>query len=299
MIDSATGSFRKKNVKVCFSNLLITLSLILFVGGQSASAQGELAKISAIGSSISGVHAQTAKANQSQVVWYGGNWWGVFRKTSDGRWWVYKYNGSNWSDNVDTGISGGGEADMHVDETNGKLYVLVSTSARKVSRLSYGSGAWSRDNGFPVDVSISINADDPACITRASDGDLFICLEQGGNLNVLHSTNQGVTWTSPTTITTVSGSSLTDAIAFRYNSVNYIGLFVGDGEDDKNFYFYRLADGDDPTNISNWIQETLPSGPMGDADDQAVIAFISSNVPTASSGVILPSNRITEPVPRC
>ena len=236
-------------------------------------------KIAAAGSPISGVQDVTAKANQSQVIWYQNSWWGVFKTTLSGSpWWIYKFNGSSWSANTYTGISvsGSSGADIHIDETNGKLYVLVSTSQR-ISRLTYNAGAWTVDSGFPKTLSINTSSGDPACLTRAIDGDLFVFYEDGGDLKGVHSTDQGVNWTSAFTIASISGSSLTDAIAFRYNSVNYIGLFVGDGESPHEFSFRRLADNANPTVSSNWTKETLPSGPISNSDDHVSITRDADN----------------------
>lgn len=230
-----------------------------------------------VGSQIPGVGDPTYKCNQSQVVWYQNAWWGVF---NNGNWYVYKYSGGSWSSNVSTGITTGGAVDVHVDESNGKLYVLASSSDR-LSRLSYSGGNFTLDAGFPKTVSITPNPwdsqDDPACITQARNGDLFIFWVGVGvstsDLMALLSTDQGVSWSGPITITpTVEPSALTDAISFQYNGDDYVGVCIGEGKGE--FSFLRLIDDGDPT--SDWVEETLPNI-SGSADDHINIVKDASN----------------------
>ncbi len=241
--------------------------LLAFFMVQAAGAQELLPKINVAGQVIPGVEKETKKSNQSQVVWYQGYWWGIFSESNSGHWFIYRYENNTWSANATTGITNGSEADAHVDEASGKMYVLVSTNAKRVSRLSYSGGNWVLDSGFPKVVDIDASSNDPACITRAMDGDLFVFWVRSGNLKGLHSTDQGVTWTIPFTITSSVGSAITDAIAFRYVGNDYIGLMVGEGDGPKRFFFRRLSDSADPTISSNWVAETLPLIPSLDGDD--------------------------------
>lgn len=262
---AVTGEKARQNINTKWMNALsqkLTITHVIVILAllttliQVATAQDGFAKIAATGAPISGVQRETAKANQSQVVWYQGNWWGIFKDSGDSFWYVYKYNNNSWTRGASTGISGSAEADAFVDEVEGKLYVLIS-SAGRVSRLSYTSGAWVRDSGFPVSVGSLSASGDPACITQAFDGDLFIFYVSSSTLRGLHSTNYGVSWTDPFDIASAS-SALADAIAFRYEGEDYIGLFVGEGSGGHQFTFRLLYDRDDPTNSSNWVQETLP-----------------------------------------
>jgi hypothetical protein len=253
--------------------LAIVIFLMIVLLGQIASAQEGFGKISAAGQTIPGVRRETAKSNQSQVVWHQGHWWGVFKKDiSGGPWWVYKFNGTNWVEIVFIGISGGSEADAYVDGDNQKLYVLVSTSVKAVSRLSFDGGIWTLDVGFPVSVGVNAAGGDPACISGAADGDLFIFFVDGGNIQGLYSTDQGVSWTSAFSIAATNASSaLTDAIPFSFGGQNYVGLFVAEGDGDTESSFHRLNDLADPTISINWVKETLPAEPQFDSDDHVNI----------------------------
>jgi hypothetical protein len=223
-----------------------------------------------------GVKDPTYKSNQSQVVWYDGFWWGVFKKSGGGTY-VYKYNGSSWLEDVYTGISSGDAVDIYMDEDNNKLYVLVSTTAA-LSRLSYSGGNFTLDTPtFPVSVNINPppgnSKDDPACITQSQNGHIFIFWANSTNLMGLRSTTEGVTWSSPFSImATTDASALTDAISFQYGGNNYVGVCIGEGG--GAFHFWRLIDGGDLT--SNWYEESLPSI-SGSADDHVNIVKDASN----------------------
>jgi hypothetical protein len=277
------GLFKKRIVSSIKSGIIpaypgVALVLIFWAAiilGQIASAQEGFNKISAAGSPIPNLKKETQAGNQSQVFWHQGYWWGVFKDSTNSRWYVYKYNNNSWTRGAYLNISGGTEADAHVDEQNGVLYVLVSTAADRVSRLSFNAGTWHLDDGFPKILELNTTSDDPACITRAADGDLFIFFVAANNLQGLYSDDQGITWTDPFIIAPGASSALTDAIPFRYNFRDYIGLFVGEGTGEKEFSFRRLDDSDDPTITNNWVKETLPLS--SNADDHVNIVRDASH----------------------
>lgn len=246
------------------------LSLLTFVSKQLNAQIGQIIE-------DPGVKAPTYKCNQSQAVWFDGYWWGVFKK-SGGSTYVYKYDGSIWSEHVDTGISSGDAVDIYIDQNSNELYVLVSTTAT-LSRLSYSDGNFTLDAPtFPLSVTINpppgTSKDDPACITGGQNGHIFIFWASDNNLMGLRSTTQGVSWSSPfTIIATTHASALTDAISFQYGGNNYVGVGVGEGGG-SNFHFWRLIDGGDPT--SDWTDEPLPSI-SGTADDHINIVKDASN----------------------
>lgn len=255
-------------------SVIIILLLVFFIV-RAGRAQEYFDNIATAGQVVPGVRKETKKSNQSQVIWYQGYWWGIFRAASPGtNWFVYKYNSGTWTPNADTGISNGSEADAHLDEANGKLYVLVATTAKKVCRFSYSGGNWVKDSGFPTGtlaITPAPDSDHPPSLTRAADGDLFIFWVGGNTISGfflwgLHSTNQGVSWTGPFSITNSASGSITDAMAFRYLGNNYMGLMVGEGSGTKRFFFRRLADSADPTVSSNWVAEDLPLIPSLDGD---------------------------------
>ncbi len=255
-----------KLIKWQFVALLCLVFFGRTVAGNSALNAGQV---------VSGVSDDIEKANQSQVVYYDGFWWGIF-KTTSGNWFVYKYDGGSWSANAFTGISGVSSADAFVNEQSGKLYIVVSRGDEKFSRMSYSSGSWTLDSGFPVMINLeNVIGDDPACLTQAFDGDLFVFYVSDNALKGLHSSNGGTTWSTFQIVSGIDNSTLTDAIAFKYSGTDQIGLFIGEGSGDKNFRFFRLADNLSPSTPSNWVAESLPIDP--DADDHANIVRDGNN----------------------
>ncbi len=216
------------------------------------------------GAPISGAVDDIEKANQSQVFWYDNTWWGVF-KDSNNKWAVWKFDNGNWSIDTETGIVGVSKADAHVNETTGKLYIMVSKGPEAFTRLTYNSGTWQEDSGFPIAINLdNILGDDPASLAQALDGDLFIFYETNDSLKALYSNDDGVNWDSYVIKTSMDVSTLTDGISFTYNGQGQMGLFVGQGSTNKKFYFFRLPDNADPSDSANWVNEALPYNPKSD-----------------------------------
>jgi len=245
--------------------LLALLLIVLFTQAQ-AQTYGDI---------IYGARDDIEKANQSQTFWYDGYWWGVF-KDADNKWAIWKFDSGTWSVETETAIYSQYKADVHINETTGKLYIMVSKGAEVFTRLTYSSGTWTEDSGFPIPIYMNaILGDDPASLAQAADGDLFIFYESNDSLKTLYSNDDGVTWTSYVIKTKMDVSTLTDGIGFSYNGQGQMGLFVGQGSTNKKFYFFRLPDTASPADSSNWISETLPYDPK--ADDHVNIVRDSDN----------------------
>ncbi len=260
-------------MKDSFFNKRITgLLLFVFLGVLSSHVQAQ-----SMGNIINGAKNDIEKANQSQTFWYDGYWWGVFKESSNNKWAVAKLDGGNWSLAVETGIYGQYKADVHVNETTGKLYIMVSKGTEAFTRLTYSSGSWSEDSGFPIALHMNdILGDDPASLAQAADGDLFVFYESNDSLKTLYSSDDGVTWTSYVIKTKMDVSTLTDGIGFSYGGLGQMALFVGQGSTNKKFYFFRLPDTASPSDSANWINETLPSVPTY-SDDHVNIVRDSDN----------------------
>ncbi len=234
--------------------LMVFLLIVLFIQAQ-AQTYGDI---------IYGAKDDIEKANQSQSFWYDGYWWGVF-KDSDNRWAVWKFDSGLWSIETKTGIYGQYKADVHINEITGKLYIMVSRGTEAFTRLTYSSGTWTEDSGFPIALDMDdILGDDPASLAQAADGDLFIFYETNDSLKDLYSSDDGATWASYTIKTKIDTSTLTDGIGFSYSGQGQMGLFVGQGGVNKKFYFFRLPDTASPADSANWINETLPYDPKSD-----------------------------------
>ncbi len=215
-----------------------------------------------VGTALPEIRTSFKKANQSQVVFHQGHWWGIFRPVSDSNWHLYKFADDAWQDQLSIPIAKDDQPDAFMDNNRNKMYVIFSTSS-KVVRINISENSSSLDSGFPVLLDMTTLSNDPASIARANDGDLFISYAQGDSLRILHSVDDGVTWTSNVPIKQAS-SALTDLVAFKSGGQDFMGVFVGQGGGEHVFHFYKLADNDDPTNGANWSEETLPTSLVSD-----------------------------------
>ena len=228
----------------------------IFIYSTIAIAQFGQAKI---GTPVPGVQPNIKRNNQSQVIWHNGYWWGAFRQISDSQWYLYRYENGVWSRGAFMGIVGADAPDLHVDYSNNRLYAIFPEKGR-FTRLTYSAGSWSLDNEFPAFVPFVVGDDDASCLTQAHNGDLFVFYAKSAAIRGIHSSDGGATWSaSDFVVENNVGNTLTDAIAFRYNFQDYTGVFAGEGSGAKRFMFFRLKDGDDPTNSANWVEENILS----------------------------------------
>ncbi len=241
-------------MKWIFAIFLITLCCV-----QTAFAQFNL---EIVGTALPEIRTSFKKANQSQVVFHQGHWWGIFRPVSDSNWHLYKFVDDAWQDQLSIPIAKDDQPDAFMDNTHNKMYVIFSTSS-KVVRISITESSSSLDSGFPVLLDMSTLSNDPAVIARANDGDMFISYAQGDSLRILHSVDDGLSWTPNIAIKQAS-SALTDLVAFKSGGQDFMGVFVGQGSGAHVYHFYKLADSDDPTNGANWNEETLPTSLTSD-----------------------------------
>ena len=234
--------------------------LLLWVMGTTALAQ--------LGQAVPNTRNATARNNQSQVFWFDGYWWGVFRH-SDGYWRLFRYFGS-WSPYYLFENSGSGLdfADVFIDEQNDKLFIfftkfLTNPDEGKFYRIGYSNGSWSNEHDEVL--SSAVNSDDlTGSITKANDGDLFIMYTNGSNQLAGHYSNDnGDTWAS-FVVASLNDDGLVDAISFRYNNENYLGVVVGENKNSPQFRFFTLKDEDDPSISANWTEENLNTSIVGD-----------------------------------
>ena len=213
-----------------------------------------------VGYPISGISNETMRANQSKVFWHDGYWWGLFHNSNEKRRAVYKFENGSWTEAYvfNTSLGTALYLDGFIDSQNDKLYV-VDTRRSKFWRLDYdgSNGTWSTgvDN---VTVTVNNSSDNVGCIVKANDGDIFIFTTDSG-LKGWHSSDDGSNWTAFTIDGSLPGG-LTDAVAFRYNNTDYVGILLAENSTPYDFRFYKLADSDSPTSSGNWNSETLNIG---------------------------------------
>ncbi len=205
-------------------------------------------------------HNEYVRSNESKMVWFQGDWYSIV-PLSGPAWTLMKYDGTQWSSIQVLENQGKRIPDMVVDALNRKLFILFPY-VKKLYRFSWQNNTWEMDSGFPVTISglQDVSKSEPPCLAQARDGDLFIAYMINYEVRVFHSSDMGVTWnSSPYVIATSSAVSdgLVDASSFYYNGTNYMGIFVAENSS-NDYRFFRIADSDDPSQNSNWTEETLP-----------------------------------------
>ena len=229
-----------------------------------------------IGIPLTDIRNNTAKANQSKVFWHQGSWWAVMRPTSGTTWYLYQFVDDQWQSKLSLNVSGDDSPDAFIDNERNKLYIVFSTR-RQFARLSFVGDGFVMDSGFPIILGITATGNDPAVITRAFDGELFLFFHKTDTLWGMYSTDDGSNWSPKFSIRTGYSSSLMDAVPFVDNGVNSMGVFVGEGSGAVRFSFFRLRDSDDPANPANWVEENLPNGGTGD-DHVSIVKDFENNL---------------------
>ncbi len=266
----------------------LIISLLILIIGAEAFAQ--------IGQAVPNTSNATARNNQSQVFWFDGYWWGVF-KHSDGSWRLFRYFGS-WSPYYTFESNGSGLdfADAYIDEQNDKLFIFftkyqTNPDKGRFYRLGYNNGSWSNEHDASLNSAVSSD-DLTGCITKANDGDLFIMYtNESSQLAGHYSTDDGDTWTS-FIVSALNEDGMVDAVSFRYNNEYYLGVVVGENKNIPKFRFFRLKDEDDPTVSSNWVEENLNTSIKGDnhvnivKDFEQNLYFVGKYGGGAPSGVV-------------
>ncbi|MDZ7311465.1 MAG: hypothetical protein ONB45_09305 [candidate division KSB1 bacterium] len=231
---------------------------------------------------ISGTTGGYDKPHQNRPFYHGGYWWTAARKSSDGKWYIWKLDGSSWSAQVVLNTKSSDRLDCQLDSPANKLYVMVASSSSegsKVFRLSYSSGSWSIDSGFPVTLSGFYFGGERGCVvTKARNGELWAFRYESGKVEGKRSSDGGLTWSS--TFTVKSGlvsSGLFDAIAFTSGGQNYVGVgYAENTASNALFGFLRHKDGDAD---NSWTDETssIPQFSGAYGDDHMSLAVSQNN----------------------
>ncbi len=264
----------------------VTIIGWLFVLTVGLSAQFELERV---GRELPAIREDLKKANQSKVFFHQGYWRGVLRPLSSTSWFLYHYENGAWKQDISLGVTGEDQPDVHVDPDRNKVYILFSSNSQFV-RLTISPTVTAIDTGFPKTLVMNTASNDPACLVKALDGDLFIFYVTTDSLRMLYSSNDGQSWT-PNRGIRQSSTALTDAVAFSPGGQNRVGVFVGEGSGSKRFRFFTLHDTAAASVPGNWVEETLPGN--FSADDHVniirdfdhnlyVLAKLAENLPNGT-----------------
>jgi hypothetical protein len=227
-------------------------SLEAWTSAQSSVAISPLYMLSAnSGSAIStSTKSGYKKANQSKVFYYDGQWWASAFYEANNRWYIWKYNGAQWSRTASLDKSLSYHWDAVLNAATGKLYLFGSHStAPEFRRYSYVGGTWTKDAGYPVVLADFVNADqnNPVSLVRAKNGELWIFRIAAKKLQAKRSSDEGLTWSAPIDVKTglTASRGTTDAVAFTFNGNNHVGVAYGEADTVGSKYgFLRHRDGD-------------------------------------------------------
>jgi IPT/TIG domain-containing protein len=216
--------------------------------------------------------APTGEASESKLWWNDGSWWGSLYSPAAQAFHIFQLDNAShtW---VDTGTAldsrPGSKADVLWDGVNQKLYVVShlfnsvgqTTSSPsewgRLYRLSYsaGTGSYSLDQGFPVNVTRGVGA--ALTLAKDSRGVLWVTFVENNQVMINHSTTSDLNWGTPLALSVGSASGrlssgdLSAAITFQGDKLGVMwsnqanGTFSfavhNDGEADTAWQHSELA----------------------------------------------------------
>jgi hypothetical protein len=219
--------------------------------------------------------AEFDKPHQSRVFYHAGNWWLTAVKKSDNTWKLWKFNGTNWIEQLQVAGNSASRPDCFVDNANNKLYIFVSHSSQSsFLRLSYSAGAWSMDAGYPANVpNFTHSGEYSVSFSRAKNGELWAFRAFNSVVEGIVSINQGQTWSSVITIKSgLNNKALTDCHAFSTGSGDFMGVCYTENSTSNSVVgFLRHQNG---AIQSSWTDETslLPPYSGTQSDDHINMA---------------------------
>lgn len=218
---------------------------------------------SGTGTAIVGTGGEFDKPHQSRVFYHDGKWWLAGLKKSENKWKLWKFDGTNWSDQgliiADLKTY---RPDCFLDSANNKLYIFVSGGSKsQFLRLSYSSGAWSKDSGYPVNVThFTHSGEYSISFSRASNGELWAFRVNSNQLEGIVSTNEGTSWSGVIVLKTgLHNTALTDCHAFSDSGSDFMGVCYSENSTTNSIVgFLRHQDG---TSSSTWTDESASLPP--------------------------------------
>ncbi|MDZ7359894.1 MAG: hypothetical protein ONB46_04100 [candidate division KSB1 bacterium] len=231
---------------------------------------------------ISGTTGGYDKPHQNRPFYHDGRWWTAARKSSDGKWYLWKLNGASWSADLEIDSRSSTRPDCHVDSPANKLYILLASSSStgtKILRLSYSGSAWSIDAGFPVVLSsFTFSGESGNVFVKAKNGELWAFRYFSGKVEGKRSSDDGLTWSSTFTVTSsLVSTGLCDAVAFSSGGENYVGVgYAENTATSGKFGFLLHKDGDAD---GDWTNETglMPQFSSALSDDHLSMAVSPNN----------------------
>jgi len=219
--------------------------------------------------------------NQSKMFYHGGAWW-VTAQAGDLSWYLWKFDAAGWTQTIQLHASSKVRPDCILVPSNNKAYIILpGGSATEILRLSFASGNWTIDSGYPAVIpDFSQSSDHGINLVRANNGNLWVFRIINAELTAKRSTDGGQSWSSEIIVKSGlnSPTGLTDAVAFKINNSNCIGVGYAENSAAGSIYgFLRHFDAD--ANDA-WTDETaaLPQFSGTTSDDHISMAVHNNTV---------------------
>jgi len=236
-----------------------------------------------IGRAIAGTTKKFDRNNQSKLFYHGGFWWVTAQSKADQKWYLWKFDGATWTQDILVHTTSKNRPDCILDASNNKVYILLpSTSTVYLTRLTYSGSAWSIDAGYPYIITgLTQSSDRGINLVRASNSDLWVFMISDSTLIARRSTNSGQTWTATNIVVKDSLQSivgLTDAVAFFYSGNNYVGVGYAEDSAPGSVYGFLRHRNSDPDTA--WTDETaaIPQFSFTNSDDHMSMAVYNNEV---------------------
>jgi len=236
-----------------------------------------------IGRPITGTTEKFDRNNQSKMFYHAGFWWVTAQSQIDQQWYLWKFDGAAWSQNILVHATGKNRPDCILEASNNRVYVLLpGSSTTYITRLKYNSGAWSIDSGYPYAIpDFAQSSDRGVNLVRASNSDLWVFMMADSILYAKKSSDAGKNW-SATKLAIKrhlhSRYGLTDGVAFSFSGSNHIGVGYAEDSTPGSIYgFLRHKNSDDDT---VWTDETasIPQFANTTSDDHLSMAVYNNVV---------------------
>ena len=235
---------------------------------------------SSTGQPIFGTAKNFDRDNQNKMFYHDGKWWVTAQSKEDSKWYLWKFDGANWTRTIQIYSTAKPRPDCVLDAAINKAFILLpGGSPTYILRLSYAAGNWKIDSGYPYPIPDFVqNAE--MNLVRAANGQLWVFVINDSNLVAKRSTNGGQTWSSTITIKSHLNNSkgLTDAVKFVTNNANHIGVGYAENSASGSVYGFLYHKDSDPETA--WTDETaqIPQFTGTLSDDHISVLAYNNNV---------------------
>jgi hypothetical protein len=237
----------------------------------------------------SATKAALERSSQSKIFVLDNKWWAMAKEESDGKWYLWSFNGGSWTREVLVDSRPGIRADLIVDPANKKLFVLSShSSSPTFYRLFYNAGVWTQEKETALADFGHGTGSNIVTMTRAKNNALWLFRINNSVLETKVSKDNGNTWSA--IISLKSGlpgaKGQTEAVTFSASG-NFVGVFysVTDASTGKLFGFMKHLDTDVNT---KWTDETNAIARFGGETPEGSLCAGATN-----SGVVYVVTRTT------